>query len=75
MRVFDNSLGISIAIQIRETLAQIVGRYPISEIHIFSAIPQGLAELIGHNLNALPPVQLYEFDGCKYRPSFKIINI
>lgn len=74
-KVVDNSLGISIAMQIRETLAQIIGRYPISEIHIFSAIPQGLAVLIGHNLNALPPVQLYEFDGCKYTPSYKTINI
>ncbi len=57
-KVVDNSLGVSIALQIRETLAKMIGHYPISEIHIFSAVPQGLAVLIGHNLSALPPVQL-----------------
>ena len=60
--------------QIRETLAKMIGHYPISEIHIFSAVPQGLAVLIGHNLSALPPVQLYEFDGYNYIPSYKILD-
>jgi hypothetical protein len=73
-KVVDNSLGVSIALQIRETLAKMIGHYPISEIHIFSAVPQGLAVLIGHNLSALPPVQLYEFDGYNYIPSYKILD-
>jgi hypothetical protein len=38
-------------------------------VHIFAAVPQAVAMMIGHNLNAMPPVQLYEYDRGEYRPS------
>lgn len=33
---------------------------PLSTIHLFMAVPAGLAMLIGHLLNTLGPVQTYE---------------
>ncbi len=68
----DNNIAVAMAMQIRRNLEGIVGRYPVEEIHLFSAVPQGLALMIGHNLNALPPIQLYEFDGVNYYPSYKL---
>ncbi len=50
-------------------LRRAVSDYGISEVHLFAAIPQALAVIIGHNLNAMPPVHLYEHDGGEYRPS------
>ena len=38
-------------------------------MHLFAAIPQALAVMIGHNLNAMPPVHLYEYYGGEYVPS------
>jgi len=38
---------------------------PIKEIHIFNAIPIGLAVFLGYNFNAFPPIHLYEYDNNK----------
>lgn len=70
----DNKICVSMARQIRDNIARMIGRFPIKEIHIFSSIPQGLAVMIGHNLNALPTIQLYEFDGLSYYPSYRFDN-
>ncbi len=53
----------------------IVGRCSygdISEIHLFIAAPQALAVMVGRELNALPPIQLYEWDGLRYDPSIRL---
>ncbi|MHA1456122.1 MAG: SAVED domain-containing protein [Promethearchaeota archaeon] len=42
-----------------ESITNIAG---ITEIHLFSAIPLGMAILLGYNFNALPNIQLYEFN-------------
>ncbi len=44
----------------------------IKKVHIFNAIPLALAILLGYNFNALPTIQLYEFDMVerKYIPSY-----
>ena len=68
----DNQICVAMARQIRDNIVRMVGRFPIREIHIFNSIPQGLAAMIGHNLNALPAIQLYEFDGIDYYPSYRI---
>jgi hypothetical protein len=68
----DNRICVSMARQIRDNIARMIGRFSIKEIHIFSSIPQALAVMIGHNLNALPTIQLYEFDGMNYHPSYKV---
>jgi hypothetical protein len=60
----------SIADQVRRELARAVSDYGISEIHLFAAVPQALAVMLGHGFNAMPPVQLYEYAGGEYHPSY-----
>lgn len=62
----------SIADQVRRELARVVSDYGISEVHLFAAIPQTLAVMLGHGFNAMPPVQLYEYEGGEYRPSHRL---
>lgn len=62
----------SIADQVRRKLACAVSDYGISEVHLFAAIPQALAVMLGHGFNAMPPVQLYEYEGGEYRPSHRL---
>lgn len=68
--VMDNAEAVAIAHRVRQEVTQIVGRQPIDQIHLFAAVPQALATIIGRRLNALPPVQLYEYDGREYHPSY-----
>ena len=44
----------------------------INTIHIFCAIPLALAILLGYNFNAMPKIQLYEFNmnEMNYIPSY-----
>lgn len=46
----------------------------IKMIHLFGAIPLALAILLGYNFNAMPTIQLYEFDMAErnYIPSYKL---
>ncbi len=62
----SNANARAIALQIRRELGRAVSNYGISEVHLFAAIPQALAVMIGHSLNAMPPVHLYEYDDGKY---------
>jgi hypothetical protein len=68
----NNADACAIARQLRRELAREISEHDISEVHIFAAVPQGLAMMIGHNLNAMPPVQLYEYDGREYHPSYRL---
>ncbi len=65
----SNADARDIALQIRRELGRAVSAYGVSEVHLFAAVPQALAMMIGHNLNAMPPVHLYEYDGDEYRLS------
>ncbi len=65
----SNADACAIARQFRRELSRAVSDYGISEVHLFAAIPQALMVMIGHNLNAMPPVYLYEYDGGEYYPS------
>ena len=60
----------SIADQVRRELARAVSDYGISEIHLFAAVPQALAVMIGRGFNAMPPVHLYEYEGGEYHESY-----
>lgn len=60
----------SIANQIRRELSRTVSDYGISEVHLFAAVPQALAVMLGHGFNAMPSVQLYEYEGGEYHPSY-----
>lgn len=57
----SNADACAIARQVRRELGRVVSDYGISEVHLFAAIPQALAVMIGHNLNAMPPIHLYEY--------------
>jgi hypothetical protein len=68
----SNADACAIAQQLRRELAREISEHDIAEVHIFAAVPQGLAIMIGHSLNAMPPVQLYEYDGSEYYPSYRL---
>ena len=59
----------SIANQVRRELSRAISDYGISEIHVFAAVPQALATMLGHSMNAMPPIQLHEYDGRAYQVS------
>jgi hypothetical protein len=63
----------AIAMQVRRELTRAVSDYGISEVHLFAAVPQALAVMLGHNFNAMPPVQIYEYEGGKYQPSHRLV--
>ncbi len=65
-----NAHARSIADQVRRELARAVSDYGISEVHFFAAVPQALAVMLGHGFNAMPLVQLYEYEGGEYYPSY-----
>jgi SMODS-associated and fused to various effectors sensor domain len=64
-----NADACAIARQIRRELSRAISDYGISEIHVFAAVPQALATMLGHSMNAMPPIQLYEYDGRAYQLS------
>lgn len=64
-----NAHARSIADQVCREIAGTVSDYGISEIHLFAAIPQALAIMLGHGFNAMPPVQIYGYERGEYRPS------
>jgi hypothetical protein len=70
--VIDNAVACAKARQIRTEITRAVERRGIRQIHLFAAVPQGLMLLIGHHLSATVPVQLYEYDGQEYQPSFLV---
>ena len=62
----------SIANQVRRELSRAVSDYGISEIHLFAAVPQAVAVMLGHGFNAMPSVQLYEYERGEYQPSHRL---
>ena len=68
--VMNNAAAVAIAHRVRQEVLRLVGRQPIEEVHLFAAVPQALATMIGQRLNVLPPVQLYEYHGQEYHPSY-----
>jgi hypothetical protein len=74
-RGITNAVAVSLAAQIRTEIAQVVASKPITEIHLFASVPQALATMIGRRVNAFPPVQLYEYDGREYHPSYLLQSV
>lgn len=68
--VMGNEEACAIANQVRREIAQVAARQPVAEIDLFAALPQALATMVGQRFNALPPIQLHEYDGREYRPSY-----
>ncbi|NJM05875.1 SAVED domain-containing protein [Candidatus Gracilibacteria bacterium] len=67
LRTLDADSAFALACQVRQAI--IDHRVAGGTIHIFGAIPAGLAVLIGTQLNTLEPLQAYEFVGNAYEPA------
>ena len=63
--------AIGVARDLADRIKAIHGRYGTNSVHLFAAVPLGLAILIGYNLNACGSIQCYEFDNAsrEYHPS------
>lgn len=70
--VMGNAEACAIADQVRREIAKTVSQQPVAEIHLFAAVPQALATMIGRRFNTLPPIQLYEYSGREYQPSYSL---
>jgi hypothetical protein len=70
--VQDGEVAAVMAWEIGNAVRKLRGNYNLTDIHIFAAMPLGLAYLIGAELNACGRIHLYEFDKSesKYRPSW-----
>lgn len=60
--VRDEAHAVAIAQQVRREIVAARRRTRRQTIHLFAAVPIGLAVLIGTQLNACEPVRCYEFD-------------
>lgn len=60
--LISNGQGVAIARQLAERIKELHGEYGTNTVHLFAAVPLGLALLIGYNLNACGSVQCHEFD-------------
>jgi len=69
--MITESEAIAIAMDLAGKIKQMHARYDTSTVHLFAAIPLGLALLIGYNMNACGTIQCYEFDNAhrEYLPS------
>lgn len=71
--VIDNATCCAMAYQIRACISKAIGHNKITDIHLFGVMPQALAMMIGYQLNALRPVQLYEYVQGSYQPSYRLL--
>lgn len=68
--------ALALALAIRDEVRQLTREMSASVAHLFLAMPHGLALLLGHLWDRLPPTQLYEDlgSGRGYAASFHIPN-
>jgi hypothetical protein len=64
------------AVGIRDLVRQLARDHASHRLHLFLAVPHGLALLLGHLLDRMPPTLLYEDLGAgnAYQPAFLIPN-
>ena len=64
------------SLKIRDLLRILTKKYNSKKVHLFLAMPCGLALLLGHRWDRMPDTQLYEDLGTRkgYAPSFMIPN-
>lgn len=74
--LISNGQAVLIARELTQKIKEAHGQYGTNIIHLFAAVPLGLALLIGHQLNACGTIQCYEFDKAKreYYPSVRLEN-
>ncbi len=73
--VADAQQALSMAVQAAKAIRCIRDERRALRTHLFAAVPIGLAVLLGHQLNACGPIQLYEYDKERltYVPSFMLV--
>lgn len=64
--VRDNAVANSMALQIRAKILEVCHEYSVDTIHLFLAVPQGLAVLIGHHLRSTLSLYIYEYSDGQY---------
>lgn len=56
------ALAMSMALEISQKIKSFKDNWNIKRIHLFGAVPAGLAALIGFNLNSICPISIYYMD-------------
>jgi hypothetical protein len=56
------ALAMSMALEISQKIKSFKDNWNIRKIHLFGAVPGGLAALIGFNLNSICPISIYYMD-------------
>ncbi len=74
--LISNGQAIAVARELTNKIKEAHGTYNTNVVHLFAAVPFGLAIMIGHQLNACGRIQCYEFDKTKreYYPSVTLEN-
>jgi hypothetical protein len=62
----------SLAAAVRRETADAVASTGATGIFLYASVPQGLAMLLGHEWNALPPTTMFEYQEAAYRPSLTV---
>ena len=65
--------ALSIAVELSRKIKSITDKWETEKIHLFGALPAGLATLIGFHLNAIHPIYLYFMD--ETRSNYKLGGI
>lgn len=61
-QILSPAHALSVASEVSKKIKNVMDRWQVKHLHIFSAMPAGLATLISFNLNAICPISLYHFD-------------
>lgn len=74
--LLSNGQAVAIARELANKIKDAHGTYKTNVVHLFAAIPFGLALFIGNQLNACGTIRCYEFDKAKreYFPSVTLHN-
>ena len=64
------------AVGIRDLVRQLAREHGAQRLHLFLAVPHGLALLLGHLWDRMPPTLVYEDLGAgnAYQPAFLLPN-
>ena len=60
--VSSSAHALSIAQEVSQKIKTFIDVWKVEKIHLFGAMPVGMAALIGHRLNAICPIYLYYRD-------------
>ena len=53
--------ALAMSLQVGKELRRLYGQGDVTHIHLFAAVPAALADMIGHQVNAMSAITLYHF--------------